>query len=169
MKPRDRLAIGIGIIILLIGVFSFLSLEHIGAENQAKGRIAYVDVWTVFNVHPDKGNAERELNQLAQTMQSELEEKARDLPKDEQQNMLKEYQSRLSQKEQELIQQIIDGIKDVIIEVAEEKEVKIVLDKKNVIYGGYDMTQDVIEYISQNTEQTEQDNTPAPDNNEKEN
>jgi len=163
MKPRYRLTIGIVIIILLIGVFSFLSMEYIGAENETKGRIAYVDVWTVFNVHPEKASAERELNQLAQSMQAELEEKARDLPKEEQQNMLKDYQGRLSQKEQELIQEIIDGIKDVIIEVAKQKEVKIVLDKKNVIYGGYDMTQDVIDYINQNTGQDnpsveEQDN-----------
>src|SRR5690554_5743227 len=151
MKKKCSFVIIAGIAILLTGVFSFVLMDTTEADEGAKGRIAYVDVWTVFNIHPDKSNAERELNQLAQEMQAELEEKARDLPEDQQQDMLKDYQNRLTQREQELIQEIINKIKEVIIEVAEEKEVKVVLDKQNVIYGGYDMTPDVVDYIEENT------------------
>jgi len=134
---------------LLVFLYSFVLLE---AEGETRGRIAYVDVWAVFNNHPQKAIAEEKLNQLARSMQLELEEKAKDRPKEEQQEMLEEYQTLLSQKEQELIQEIIDIIGEVIQIVAREKEVTIVLDKKNVIYGGYDMTQDVIEFIEENPE-----------------
>jgi|SRR5690554_2309210 len=151
MKKKNRFAVAAGIAILLVGVFSFVLMEKTEADEGAKGRIAYVDVWTVFNIHPDKSSAERELNQLAQEMQTELEENARDLPEEQQQDMLQDYQNRLTQREQELIQAIINKIKEVIMVVAEEKEVKVVLDKQNVIYGGYDMTPDVVDYIEENT------------------
>src|SRR5690554_142785 len=164
MKNKHRFTTAVGIVILLIGVFSFVLMETIEADEGAKGRIAYVDVWTVFNIHPDKSSAERELNQLAQEMQAELEEKARDLPEEQQQNMLQDYQNRLTQREQELIQTIINKIKGVIIEVAEEKEVKVVLDKQNVIYGGYDMTPDVVDYIEENTEGDTAENNTGEDN-----
>lgn len=140
-----------GLMILLSGLITFLyPFASLRAENETRGRIAYVDVWAVFNAHPQKAIAEKKLNQIAQSMQLELEKKAKDLPKDKQQEMLKEYQSKLNRQEQELIQEIIDAIEEVIQTVAREKEVKIVLDKKNVIYGGYDMTQDVINYIEKN-------------------
>lgn len=144
-----------GLIILLSGLITFLyPFASLRAENETRGRIAYVDVWAVFNAHPQKTIAEKKLNQIAQSMQSELEKKAKDLPKDKQQDMLKEYQSKLNRQEQELIQEIIEAIEEVIQTVAREKEVKIVLDKKNVIYGGYDMTQDVIDYIEKNFKST---------------
>ena len=138
-------------VILLIGLFGMLNpLDNLMARDNASGRIAYVDVQKVFNVHPDKVSAEKELNEVAQSMQSELEKKAKDLAKDEQQALLKQYQSKLSQQEQELIQNVLIKIEEAIKEVARENEVRMVLDKKNVIYGGYDMTQDVINYIDKN-------------------
>lgn len=119
------------------------------------GKIVYVDLWAIFNAHPDKAVAEIELNQLAQSMQAELEEKAEGLPNDQKQELLREYQSRLTEKEQVIVQEIVDSIKEIIIKIAKEKQVRMVLDKSNVLYGGYDMTEEVIAYIKQNiTEDT---------------
>ena len=156
---KYKYIISAGLILLLIGTAMILyPVGNIGAEDESTGRIAYVDVWAVFNVHPRKAEAEEELNKLAQSMQSELEKKAKDLPKEQQQDMLKEYQTKLSQQEQDLIQNIIDSIKDVVIEVAKDKEVKMVIDKKNVIYGGYDLTQDVIDHINNNKDKLQPEN-----------
>jgi outer membrane protein len=88
-------------------------------------------------------------------MQAELEEKAEGLPNDQKQELLREYQSRLTEKEQVIVQEIVDSIKEIIIKIAKEKQVRMVLDKSNVLYGGYDMTEEVIAYIKQNiTEDT---------------
>lgn len=147
---RPKFVVVLGLVLVITGLLSFVfPLTNIAAGDDAKGRIAYVDLWTVFNVHPGKAAAEEELNTLAQDMQAELEEKAGDLPEPQQQEMLKKYQTKLSQQEQELIEGIIDEIKAVIVDVAEEKEVKIVVDKQSVFYGGYDLTQDVIDYINE--------------------
>lgn len=148
---KPRLLPRLVIIILITGVLISLSpAEQVLADADIKGKIAYVDVMEIFNVHPQKNSAETKLNELAQNMQSELEEKAKDLPKNEQQEMLREYQNKLNQQEQDLIQEVLEEIESVIAMVARAKEVRIVLDKKNVIYGGYDLTQDVIDYITDN-------------------
>lgn len=166
----------ISIVVVLIGFAFFVNpLEQLMARDDAAGRIAYVDVQEVFDVHPDKSSAEKQLNQEAQAMQAELEEKANDVSKEEQQEMLNEYQQKLSQKEQDMIQGILEKIDKNIQEVARQKEVKVVLKKKNVIYGGYDMTRDVIDYIEEKEKQvnqeaesnkTEEDNVDANDANE---
>lgn len=156
---KKRYLLVVGLILIMFGI-TFFILPNVYANENTKGQIAYVDVWTVFNIHPKKNEAEEKLNQLAQDMQAELQEKAKDLPSNKQQELLKEYQAKLSQQEQEMVQTILDTIRDVIKTVAEDKEVKIVLDKKNVIYGGYDLTQDVIDYIKNNlTNEAETNNT----------
>lgn len=157
MKEKNRYLSILGLAVLILGVVSlFNPIGGLLARDEASGRIAYVDVQAVFNIHPDKKVAEEELNNIAQSMQAELEEKAEDLPKDQQQELVNEYQAKLTQQEQELIQKILSKIDQAIKKVAEEKEVRLVLDKKNVIYGGYDLTQDVIDYIQkENQEDTE--------------
>ncbi|MFW5980960.1 MAG: OmpH family outer membrane protein [bacterium] len=139
------------LIIFVVTAFLLLnSVSAIYAQDEPSGRVAFIDLWAVFNVHPQKAIAENQLNDLAQSMQSELEERVREenLAADQQQELLKEYQSELSHKEQELIQEIIDSIKEIVVNIAEEKGIEMVLDQKNVIYGGYDLSEDVIEYIN---------------------
>lgn len=151
MKSRKNYSIHTAFIIFLLAIFLLLvSISGTYAQAESSGKVAFIDLWDVFNVHPQKSIAEKQLNELAQSMQSELEERVREenLPADQQQELLKEYQSELSLKEQELIQEIIDSIKEIVVLIAEEKGVEMVLDKKNVIYGGYDLSEDVIDYIN---------------------
>ncbi len=151
MILKNKYALLALITVLVIGGFVLYNpVEQLGAQNETEGRIAYVDVQEVFDHHPDKEIAEKELNEAAQSMQSELEEEADELSEEKQQELLQEYQADLSDKEQELIQEVLSKIEGVVESVAEEKEVRLVLDKKNVIYGGYDMTEEVIEYIDEN-------------------
>lgn len=138
------------ILALTTGLFIlFNPVERTAAVSNMAGRIAYVDLWVIFNYHPEKVEAEEELNQLAQAMQAELEEKAKGLAKNEQQELLEQYQTRLTQRERELVQNIIDKIRKEIAELAGQKELKMVLDKNNVIYGGIDLTEEVINYIEE--------------------
>ena len=152
MKLKRKHLIIIAITGIIIGIVGMVNpFNTLSARDEAQGRIAYVDVQEVFNIHPDKASAEKQLNKKAQTLQAELEKKAKELSKNKQQKLLQQYQSQLSEKEQKLIQDVLVKIEKAIKKVAEEKEVKMVLDKKNVIYGGYDMTQNVIDHIKSNT------------------
>ena len=150
MKRRKKFLWVLVIAAVFIAVTAYYNpFTSLASDSGLEGEIAYVDIQKIFELHPDKAEAEKELNKAAQMMQSELEEKVSDLSQEEQQELLSEYQSELSKKEQQLIQDVLEEIENAIKKVAEKKNVKLVLDKRNVIYGGYDMTEEVINYIKE--------------------
>lgn len=147
----NNLLIIAGVVVLLVGLFAALNpLEGVIATNTTNGKVAYVDLQAIFNAHPDKLSAEAELNEKARNYQQQLEEDADELARDEQQQLIEEFQKELSNREEQLIQLVLDDIDQAIDQVAAQKELKVVMDKKNVLYGGYDLTQDVIDYILDN-------------------
>ena len=148
MKRRKKFLWVLVIAAVFIAVTAYYNpFTSLASDSGLEGEIAYVDIQKIFELHPDKAEAEKELNKAAQMMQSELEEKVSDLSQEEQQELLSEYQSELSKKEQQLIQDVLEEIENAIKKVAKKKNVKLVLDKRNVIYGGYDITEEVINYI----------------------
>jgi outer membrane protein len=148
MKIKNLIIIGVIIAVVAASILFFkFPYDNLMAQDDAEGRIAYVDIMRVYEGHPEKKNAEAQLSEIAKNMETELKEKAESLSEDKQQDILKSYQEELTNKEQEMIQQILNQITETIQKVAQEKKVKLVMEKQNVIYGGYDMTQDVIEYI----------------------
>ena len=150
MKRRKKFLWVLVIAAVFIAVTAYYNpFTSLASDSGLEGEIAYVDIQKIFELHPDKAEAEKELNKAAQMMQSELEEKVSDLSQEEQQELLSEYQSELSKKEQQLIQDVLEEIENAIKKVAEKKNVKLVLDKRNVIYGGYDITEEVINYIKE--------------------
>lgn len=130
----------ISVLMLAVGFF-------MAVPAAAEGEIAYVNLQEVFEAHPDKAEAEAQLNSEAQELQAELESEADDLSQEEQQQLLQQYQEELTQREQELIQEVLADIEGILKELAEEKGVSVVLDGQNVLYGGYDLTPELIEMI----------------------
>ena len=57
-------------------------------------------------------------------------------------------QQRLMQKRQELTEPLQKSVEESVKKVAEQKGLSVVLEKGAVVYGGQDITQDVIKQIS---------------------
>ena len=57
-------------------------------------------------------------------------------------------QQRLQQKNQELMEPITKNVEESVKKVAEQKGLSVVLDKGAVVYGGVDITQDVLKQVS---------------------
>lgn len=170
MKRRKKFLWVLVIAVVFIAATAFYNpFTSLASESDLEGEIAFVDIQKIFELHPDKAEAEKELNKAAQMMQSELEEKVSDLSQEKQQELLNEYQSELSKKEQQLIQDVLEEIETAIKKVAEEKKVKLVLDKRNVIYGGYDMTEDVINYIEEQRSNGNSETENSSENSEENN
>lgn len=136
--------------VVLIGV-AFFGSSKIEAETQKKttGVIGFVDIQAVFEAHPEKVVAEQKLSDEVQAMQAQLEKEVKDQSQEQRQVTMQKYQDQLAQREQELISQVIATIDEAIREVADESGIKVVLEKKNVIYGGEDLTQQVNDRIQQ--------------------
>ncbi|MCF8002436.1 MAG: OmpH family outer membrane protein [Halanaerobiales bacterium] len=148
MKDKKKLILVITAVVLISSIlllFNYINLRE--EKNSLKGKIGYVNIQQVFNRHPLKKDAEDELNKLAQDMQLELENKLEDVPKDEHQQLIKDYQKRLSKKENELVNNIVVKIEKTVQEIAQEKEMKVVVEEQDVVKGGHNITQLVIQRI----------------------
>ena len=77
MKNNYILIIGIAIAVILVS-FAFMnfSMNDLMAQNETAGRIAYVDIVEIYNVHPQKETAEQKLGKLAHNIESTLKEKS---------------------------------------------------------------------------------------------
>lgn len=62
----------------------------------------------------------------------------------ERQTLLKEYQKRLADKRKIVIDPLLDRTRGAIGDVAKKKRLILVIDRGDVMYGGADITQDVI-------------------------
>ncbi len=145
VMEKKTLAIMVVIGLLFMGTLFFFSGSI--SRARAESSIGYVSILAIFDAHPEKDQLSFEFQQRADEMRAELEEEAQDLDPDEQERLVESYEQQLAQYEQELIAGLIDEIDDVVARVAERENVQVVLEAQNVIYGGLDLTELVLEEI----------------------
>ncbi|MGM0369035.1 MAG: OmpH family outer membrane protein [Bacillota bacterium] len=135
--------------LLLILSIALIITNPINAEDEVKQEelkeeIGYVDMQKLFENHPQKESSEQKLEGDAKKFKEELETKGKTMDKEERQELLKKYQEELNSQEQELIDEVLADINEKIRKVADEQEISIILDKSAVIYGGYNLTSEVL-------------------------
>lgn len=69
------------------------------------------------------------------------------MPDAEKQRYYAQLQDRLAQKEREVMAPVLDKVTAAIKKVADSKGLTIVVDKQTVLYGGVDITDDVIKNL----------------------
>ena len=150
---------GLIFILLFIVSLAVIIVNPIQANQEQtveeKPQIGYVDMQRLFKNHPQKQASEEELETEAQALKEELKTRAKTMDKEARQELLKKYQNQLSQQEEELINDVLADINQKISQVAQERELSVVLDKSAVIYGGHNLTEIVLTEIE--TDYQEQD------------
>ena len=137
------LAIVAAFVLGIVGLsLSQSSIGHAApANNSAVGVVNYqMIVVSTPDMDAYKTNMQAEID----SAQKEFDEKAKDLPDQEKQRYYTQLQERLGQKDRELKAPILDKINAAIKKVADSKGLTIVVDKQAVLYGGVDITDDVI-------------------------
>ena len=124
--------------ILFLGIFS---------SEDSVDRVAYVNLERIFAEHPAKNAAEEKLNQKAAEYQQQLEREAEELSGTEQKELLQSYQNQLQHLEKELLDSVLKEVEAIILKTAEAKKVKFVLEEKDVLYGGSNLTEAVLAKI----------------------
>ena len=143
MKWSDR-KFQLAVLILLTAILSAVVVLGILTEDEAVDKAAYVNLQRVFAEHPARTAAEKTLNQKAAEYQQQLELEAESLSGVQQKEILKKYQQQLQNLESELLASVTEEVEAVIKETAAEKKVKFVLEEEQVLYGGYNLTDDVL-------------------------
>ena len=113
----------VALALVFIGSVVALGLSQLGTStaSAASSSVGVVDYRKVMMSHPDYASASNEMQKAMQQAQMELQ-----------------------QKEQDLISGIQQKIDDAVKQVAEAKGLSVVIDKSAVVYGGQDITDDVM-------------------------
>ncbi len=104
-----------------------------------------VVTWQVLMVqHPDMQIIKAAMDNEIEVAKREFEAKAKGLSQEEQQKVYMQYQERLSERERKLMEPLFEKINNAIKKVADAKGLSIVVDRQGVLYGGTDITDEVM-------------------------
>lgn len=113
-----------------------------GAPSAAAKKVASIDEAAINEMDEFK-KAQKELDKWAETEVKKRAELVKDKTEAEKNAAFQEYQLELSKKQAEILNPLKDKARAAIALVAKDKGVTVVLDKKIVVYGVPDVTEDV--------------------------
>ena len=120
-----------------------------GTASAASTSVGVVDFRQVMGQSSDLQDANTQMQLAVEEAKNEFESKSAGMSEEEKGNYYQQIQERLAQKQQSLIEPIQKKIEAEVKSVAEAKGLQVVIDKSSVVYGGTDITQDVIRKMAQ--------------------
>lgn len=135
------------VILLLLAILASIFFLAYYNQDDSVDSVAYVNLERVFAEHPARTAAEKKLNNKAAEYQQQLESQSEELSGKEQKELLKKYQNQLKNLEDELLDSVLKKVEEIIVQTAEDKKVKFVLEADDVLYGGYNLTDEVLKKI----------------------
>lgn len=109
--------------------------------------VGVVDFTLLINQHPDVQKVNETIKGETEAAKKEYADKSAGLSDADKQNLNIQLMQRLEQKGQELVKGIADKVSTAVKEVAEAKGLAIVVQKGTVVYGGLDITDEVLKKI----------------------
>lgn len=149
-KKKNIKIVALAIVaIFTLGIVGIaVAQTQVGFAAPATSSIGYVNRQNVMMSHPEMEKVMKTMQEESVAAQKDFEEKASTMPQQEQERYAMQLQQRLAQKETDLMKPIIDQIEAEIKKIAEAKGLTVVVDAQIVIYGGTDITADVIKGVS---------------------
>lgn len=114
----------------------------------ATAAIGVVDYDRLVNQHPDMEKANETYKSENDQAKKEFDAKAASLGDKEKQDLYLQLTQRVDKKRQELFIAIAEKVNAAVKETAEAKGLKMVVQKSFVVYGGLDITDDVLKKIT---------------------
>ncbi|MBP2649982.1 MAG: outer rane chaperone Skp (OmpH) [Firmicutes bacterium] len=142
------------IVSLAVVVFFLLGIVGIAASQSSKtyaapsSNIGIVNYNAIIQQHPDTAKAEETLKAEYENLKKEYETRSASMSDQEKQDYQSQLQQRMSQKQQELLKEITDKVDATVKGIAEAKGLTVVIDKNYVVYGGQDITDEVLKKIT---------------------
>lgn len=115
----------------------------------AEATVGYIDMDAVFEACPGTNEAAVELRQLQAQLQQEFEEKSPELEDSEKAKLEQELNAKLAKRQQELMDPIQRRVIRAVKRVAQEQGISQVIKAELILYGGKDLTKDVIAVVKE--------------------
>ena len=136
--------------LFLVGCFTF-SMNQSGltgsmsvAEAAANSAIGVVDFQRLVTSAPNIDNVRTTMKNEVAAAEKDFANKAKSMSEQEKQNFGKQLQTRLMNRENELMTPVLNSINAAIKSVANKKGLSVVVHKNVVVLGGVDITEEVV-------------------------
>jgi len=133
-------------ILMVIGVM-VMAMGTVQASPVSSSSVGMVDYLYLINHHPDTAKANEALTAEMEKDKQEYNDKSSTLNDADKKALDKQLGQQFQQKRQELLKPIIEQINSVIKDVADSKNLSVIVSKNVVVYGGVDITLDVLQKI----------------------
>ena len=146
LEKKHVKIVSVLIALVFIGSVVALALTQSGSIASAapSGSVGVVDMNEVMMKHPDRQSAEDQLKATIAEVEKNFNEKAAGMSDEEKQSFAMQSQQIIAQREGELSEQLLKKVEETVKQVAEAKGLSVVVAKAAVVYGGNDITQDVV-------------------------
>lgn len=134
----------VGLFVLGVAGMAVMQTGVSHAAN-ASSNVGKVNMQALMTAHPDYAAAQETFKKENEQAKKDFDEKSAAMTSDkEKQEYAAQLQQRLQMKEKELITEIQNKVNAAIKDVADAKGLSVVLPEQVVVFGGQDITQDVM-------------------------
>ena len=146
LEKKQVKIFSIVVAVIFIGSVVALALTQTGsiASAASSSSVGVIDYQQVLAAHPDVQNLQGQMESTIEAVKKEFDEKSAGMNDEEKADYYRQCQERIAQKQQELVEPIRASVDAAVKRVADKKGLAVVIDKMAVIYGGQDITGEVI-------------------------
>ncbi len=119
-----------------------------GVASAASTSVGVIDYNQVMSQSPDLQDANTQMQLAVEEAKNDFETKSAGMKDEEKDSYYRQTQERLAHRQEELLEPIQKKIDAEVKAVAEAKGLQVVIAKGAVVYGGQDITQDVIRRLT---------------------
>lgn len=128
-------------------LFSVIAITN-PTISHAASPVGVVNYQILINQHPDMTQANTTYQAAIKQAQDDFNAKSANMNDQDKKALYQQIQQGLHQKQQELLGTIKDKVNAAIKEVADSKGLTVVVDKSATVYGGQDITDEVMKKIT---------------------
>jgi len=135
-------------------LFSIITITNTSTTYAAALPVGIVNYQHLVEQHPDSAKAQTAMNDAIAQAKTNFDTKSVNMNDQEKQSYYQQLQQGLQIKQQNLLEAIQNKVNDAVKAVAKSKGLTIVVDTGAAVYGGQDITDDVMKKIVANKKLT---------------
>ncbi len=150
LEKKQVKIVSILIAVIFIGSVVAIALTQTGniASAASSSSVGVVEYDRIMIQHPDMQTLDDQLKTAIDEIKKEFDEKSAGMNDQEKQDYYIQCQERILQKREDLLAPVIASVDSAIKAVADKRGLSVVLAKAAVVYGGQDITQEVIAQLN---------------------
>ena len=129
-------------------LFSIVAITSTSTTYAAESSVGMVNYQLLVQQHPDAEQAQKTMDEAIAQAKSNFDTKSVNMNDQEKQSYYQQLQQGIQIKQQKLLESIENKVNAAVKDVAKSKNLTIVLDLGTTVYGGLDITADVMKKIT---------------------